>query len=89
MLLHLPSGTSFCKRNHTFVGTAEPFLDETCTFIDNLKNAGVEASIDIYNGMYHAFDMMKPNSDIGKEAIQKFEEHFEYAMNNYYAKQEN
>ncbi|SFP58987.1 hypothetical protein SAMN04487928_10470 [Butyrivibrio proteoclasticus] len=49
----------------------------------------MKASIDIYDGMYHAFDMMEPNSDIGKEAIQKFEEHFEYAMNNYYAKQEN
>lgn len=72
---------------YTFVGTAEPFLDETRTFIGNLKNAGVEASIDIYDGMYHAFDMMEPNSDIAKEAARKFEEHFEYAMNNYYAVQ--
>ena len=32
--------------------------------------------------------MMEPNSDIAKEAARKFEEHFEYAMNNYYARQE-
>ena len=29
---------------YTFVGTAEPFYCETLTFIENLKNAGVEAS---------------------------------------------
>ncbi len=40
---------------YTFVGTAEPFLDETLTFIDNLKNAGIEASVDVYDGVYHAF----------------------------------
>ena len=72
---------------YTFVGTAEPFYCETLTFIENLKNAGIEASVDVYDGMYHAFDMMEPTSDVSKEAIRKFEEHFEYAMNNYYAKQ--
>lgn len=72
---------------YTFVGTAEPFYDETLNFIRNLKNAGVEASVDVYEGMYHAFDMMEPDSEISKEAILKFEEHFEFAMNNYFAKQ--
>lgn len=74
---------------YTFVGTAEPFYDETLTFIDNLKKAGVEAYVDIYDGMYHAFDMMEPDLDISKRAIQNFEKHFEYAMNNYFAKQNN
>ena len=72
---------------YTFVGTAEPFYDETLTFISNLKKAGVEASLDVYDGMYHAFDMMEPASEISQKAIRNFEEHFEYALNNYFSKQ--
>lgn len=69
---------------YTFVGTAEPFYDETLTFIDNLKKAGVDATVDVYEGMYHAFDMMEPDSEISKEAISRFEQHFEYAIENYF-----
>ena len=72
---------------YTFVGTAEPFYDETLAFIKNLKKAGVEASLDVYDGMYHAFDMMAPTSEISQKAIRNFEEHFKYAMNNYFSKQ--
>ena len=72
---------------YTFVGTAEPFYDETLAFISNLKKAGVEATIDVYDGMYHAFDMMEPTSEISQKAIQNFEKHFEFAMNNYFSKQ--
>ena len=41
---------------YTFVGTAEPFLAETKTYIKNLQNAGIEAEIDIYPNMFHGFD---------------------------------
>lgn len=72
---------------YSFVGTAEPFYDETLAFIDNLRKAGVDASVDVYDGMYHAFDMMDPHSEISKRAILNFEKHFEYAMDNYFAPQ--
>ncbi|MCR5102051.1 MAG: alpha/beta hydrolase [Butyrivibrio sp.] len=72
---------------YTFVGTAEPFYNETLTFVDNLKNAGVEASVDVYENMYHAFDMMEPDSEIAQKAIQNFEDKFEYAMHKYFAAQ--
>ena len=45
---------------YTFVCKGEPFYDETLTFIKNLKDAGVEASVDVYSGKVHAFDMMQP-----------------------------
>lgn len=45
---------------YTFVGTAEPFYAETVRYIENLKNAGVEAAVDVYENMYHAFDMICP-----------------------------
>ena len=73
---------------YTFVCTDEPFYEETLTFIDNLKKAGVEAEVDVYPGLYHAFDMMEPDLEVSKEAIAKFEERFEYACGNYFTHQE-
>ncbi len=72
---------------YTFVGTAEPFYAETLTFVQRLKNAGVTASVDVYKDMYHAFDMMEPDSAVSQEAIQKFEEHFVYAKEHYFKEQ--
>ena len=72
---------------YTFVCTAEPFYCETLTFIDNLKKAGIEASVDIYESLYHAFDMNSPKLDISKEAIERFNERFTYAKEHYFAKQ--
>ena len=36
---------------------------------------------------YHAFDMLKPELPESKAAAERFNEHFEYAMKNYYAPQ--
>ena len=70
---------------YTFVGDGEPFYAETLQYIENLKAAGVEAKVDVYPSDLHAFDMLKPNQDISKEAVRKFEEHFEYALRHYFA----
>jgi len=70
---------------YTFVSTAEPFLDETRTYIENLQKAGVEASIDVYEGMYHAFDMMDPKHPTSREAIRNFNAAFAYARDHYFA----
>lgn len=72
---------------YTFCCTDEPFYAETITFIENLRNAGVNADIDIYDGLYHAFDMMEPEAEVSKEAAQRFEQHFEWAMEHYFKKQ--
>ncbi len=68
---------------YTFVGDGEPFYSETLKYIENLKASGVEASVDVYHTDTHAFDMLKDNWDISKEAVRKFNEHFEYALQNY------
>ena len=72
---------------YTFVCTAEPFYCETVKFINDLKAAGVEAEIDVYEGMYHAFDMNEPKHPTSKDAIKNFNEHFEYAKEHYFAEQ--
>ena len=72
---------------YTFVCTAEPFYCETLKYVEDLKKAGVEAKVDIYEGMYHAFDMREPESPAGKDAIRRFNEQFAYAKEHYFAEQ--
>ena len=52
-----------------------------------MKAAGIPAAIDIYPGMYHAFDVMLPFSQDGKTAIARFERHFAYAAEHFFAPQ--
>ena len=73
---------------YTFVCTAEPFLDETLAYVENLKKAGVEAQADVYEGMYHAFDMMEPDHPTSQEAIRKFNESFAYAKGHFLSENE-
>lgn len=72
---------------YTFVGDIEPFYCETLEYIENLKKAGVEASVDVYPKCFHSFDLFLPFTKNGKAAISKFEEKFEYAAENYFAEQ--
>ena len=59
---------------YTFVCDGEPFYDETLTYISNLNAAGVPASVDVYPGKAHAFDMTMPWTKKAKEARQKLRE---------------
>jgi len=70
---------------YTFVGNGEPFYSETCTYIENLRKAGVEAEMDIYPSDMHAFDMMAPDEPLSKQAAERFNRQFAYAMEHYFA----
>ena len=52
----------------TVVGTAEPFYEETITFFDRLKKAGVPAVLREYPGAYHGFDMLAPYAAVARQA---------------------
>jgi len=65
---------------YTFVGDGEPFYEETLRFVKALNDAGVEATIDIYHTDMHAFDMMVPEKELSRQAIETFEKHFEEAL---------
>ena len=68
---------------YTFVGDGEPFYAETLQFVDDLKKAGIEAEADVYHTDFHAFDMLRPEDEISRQAIAAFEGKFEYALQNY------
>ncbi|MBQ9227749.1 MAG: alpha/beta hydrolase [Eubacterium sp.] len=73
---------------YTFVGDIEPFYCETLAYINNLKNAGVDARVDVYEGFYHAFDMMQPQDERAKQAADQFVTCFKEYCAKYYAKQD-
>jgi len=70
---------------YTFVGDGEPFLCETKEYIENLKKAGIEAHMDIYHTDMHAFDMLRPEDELSRTAIEKFNNEFSAALKKYYA----
>ena len=55
---------------YTFVCEGEPFYEETLSYVRNLQEAGVEASVDVYPGNVHAFDMLQPGKEQSKQARQ-------------------
>lgn len=71
---------------YTFVGSIEPFYDETINYINNLKKAGINAKIDVYEGCFHAFDLLASKKKISKEATKKWVNEIKYASKNYYSK---
>lgn len=72
---------------YTFVGDGEPFYAETVLFAERLKACGVPASVDVYHTDMHAFDMMRPEAPMSREAVRRFNEHFAYAQAHYFAPQ--
>jgi acetyl esterase/lipase len=70
----------------TFVGELEPFRDETATYVENLRKAGVTVEFKIFEGCFHAFDYI-PYSKISQEAVAFFTSAYAYAAEHYFAEQ--
>lgn len=52
----------------TFVGDIEPFHDETVDYVARLEAAGVPTQCRVYQGCWHAFDILASRSEPGKDA---------------------
>lgn len=72
---------------YSYVGSIEVFCDETRQYFENLKAAGVECSLDVYEGGFHGFEALSANKPLGKEAKRKRNEAFLYAIEHYYSQQ--
>ncbi len=71
----------------TFVGSIEPFCDETVDYMERLKAAGVPVTYKVFDGCYHAFDIISKQSSPAIEAKTWMMESFRYAVENYFAEQ--
>ncbi|MEM9672872.1 MAG: alpha/beta hydrolase [Cyclobacteriaceae bacterium] len=50
----------------THVGSVEPFRDETINYIEALKAAGVPTKFKLFEGAYHGFNNLSPETEIGR-----------------------
>ena len=71
----------------TIVGDLEPFHDEVIAYVQNLYKADVPVMQKVFEGCYHAFDMLMPNSKAGKKAAELEKQAFRYAKAHFFAKQ--
>ena len=71
----------------SFVGSIDPFYDETVTFMEKLKQNGIKTHFKTFDGCFHAFDQMCGKTNIAKEAVTFLMDSFLYAVNNYFAPQ--
>lgn len=71
----------------TYVGSIDPFRDETIAYMESLKSVGIPVNYKVFEGCYHAFDIMVSKSTPAKEAKKLLMENFAYAKNNYFAEQ--
>jgi len=69
------------------VGALEPFRDETINYVENLRKAGVKVSFRVFDGCFHAFDLIAPNTKVSKAAIEFITSEFAYAAENYFSEQ--
>lgn len=72
---------------YTYVGRTEPFYDETKQYIDGLTRAGVPAQMDVYEGVFHGFDLVAPKTAIAKQARKNLMTAYKQAANTLYAPQ--
>ena len=56
--------------------------------MERLREAGVAAEVDVYPGLFHAFDMLLPFLKVSRQAAEQFRRHFSYAQQHYFARQQ-
>lgn len=72
----------------TFVGSLDPFLDETVAYMEKLKIAGVPVEYRVFEGCFHGFEVVNPFAAISFEAKTFLLEKFAYGVEHYFAEQE-
>lgn len=71
----------------SFVGSLEPFRDETVDYLKRLRAAGSDVRYTVFEGCFHGFDIVCPRTNIAKEATDFIMMHFRYATEHYFAAQ--
>lgn len=71
----------------TFVGDLEVFRDETVTYVEGLRNAGVEVAFRIFPGCYHGFDTVCPDAGVTRQAVEFLKESYLRAVTYFFAGQ--
>lgn len=68
----------------TYVGSLEPFRDETKTYVENLRRANIPAEFEVFDGAFHAFDLIVPDAPISRRANRFLMENFRKFARRYF-----
>lgn len=68
----------------TFVGSVEPFKDETLTYVEQLRKANVPVRFELFEGAFHAFEIFAADSAIGKRATKFLLDSYKEFMDKYF-----
>lgn len=71
----------------TFIGSLDPFLDETLDYVKRLKHTGVSAECKVFEGAYHGFEVVCPKAKISIEAKEFILNQYDYAVDHYFKNQ--
>ncbi len=71
----------------TFVGDIEPFYNETVSFMEKMKSAGIPADYKVYHGAYHGFDVLCWFSKPSRDAHRLMLENYRWASENLFKAQ--
>lgn len=65
---------------YSFIGDQDGFLDETRAYVKGLREAGVPATLTVYPGGYHAFEVLAPFAPLARRAQREFMRAYEQAV---------
>ncbi len=71
----------------TYVGSLDPFCDETRFFVDKLRAAGVPVAFEVFEGCYHGFDAAVPKAAKSQAAMQFLLDAYADAVDTHFAEQ--
>ncbi len=54
----------------SWVGTVEPFKDETIAYMQAIEAAGVPTRFTLFEGGFHGFEILRPEAGVSKQAIE-------------------
>lgn len=67
----------------TYVGSLEPFRDETVTYVENLLKANIPLQFELFEGAFHSFEVVGKNTKIGKRATKFLLDSFKVFVEKY------
>lgn len=72
----------------SYVGSIEPFRDETIDYIERLQAAGIQVDFAVFDACFHGFDILFPRTKVAIEATNFLMTCFAYACEHYFAVQQ-
>lgn len=68
----------------TYVGTIDPFYDETITYCEELRKEDIAVHLKVFDGCFHAFDLMGYPTKPAREARKFLQAAFKFAQKHYF-----